>query len=60
MKNENNYTLDLINILSFIIGIQNLSLNDKQINELQDHLNKQDEQYERIIELLEGGTNGRE
>lgn len=53
MKNENNYVIDLINILSFIIGVQNLSLNDKQINELQEHLNKQDLQYEKIIKLLE-------
>lgn len=53
MKNENNYAIDLINILSFIIGVQNLSLNDKQINDLQEHLNKQDLQYEKIIKLLE-------
>lgn len=62
MKNENNYTLDLINILSFIIGVQNLSLNDKQISELQEHLDKQDKQYEEIIKLLkekDGGNYGR-
>lgn len=53
MQNNNNYALDLINILSFIIGVQNLSLNDKQISELQEHLNRQDEQYEKIISLLE-------
>lgn len=53
MKNESNYAIDLINILSFIIGVKNLSLNDKQINELQEHLNKQDKQYEKIIKLLE-------
>lgn len=53
MKDKNNYAIDLINVLSFIIGVQNLSLNDKQINELQEHLNKQDEQYEKIIKLLE-------
>ena len=47
-----NYLLDLINILSFLIGIQNLELNDKQIQDLQVHLNKQDKQYEEIIELL--------
>lgn len=51
--NNKNYLLDLINILSFIIGVQNLELNDKQILELQEHLNKQDEQYEKIIQLLE-------
>lgn len=52
-NNENNYLIDLINILSFIIGVQNLSLNDKQISQLEEHLNKQDKQYEKIIELLE-------
>lgn len=49
-------TLDLINILSFVIGVENLSLNDIQINKLEEHLNKQDKQYERIIELLERGV----
>lgn len=53
MKTDNDYVLDLINILSFIIGVQNLSLNDKQISDLQEHLNKQDAQYEKIINLLE-------
>ena len=50
---NNKYLLDLINILSFMIGVQNLELNDKQIEKLQEHLNKQDEQYEEIIRLLE-------
>ncbi len=50
--NNNDYLLDLINILSFIIGVENLNLNDKQIEKLENHLNKQDEQYEKIIELL--------
>lgn len=50
--NNDTYLIDLINILSFIIGVQNLSLNDKQINELQEHLNMQDRQYEEIIKLL--------
>lgn len=49
-------TLDLINVLSFVIGVENLSLNDIQINKLEEHLNKQDKQYERIIELLERGV----
>lgn len=49
---NNNVVFDLINVLSFMIGVQNLELNDKQINELQEHLNKQDKQYEEIIELL--------
>ena len=53
MKNQDNLLIDLINIFSFAIGIQNLELNDKQIKDLQEHLNKQDKQYERIINLLE-------
>lgn len=53
MNNENNeYLFDLINILSFIIGVQNLSLNDTQIEKLENHLKKQDEHYEEIIKLL--------
>ena len=48
--------IDLINILSFLIGVQNLSLNDKQVQQIEDHLKKQDEQYERIIALLEEKT----
>lgn len=53
--NQNDYLLDLINILSFIIGVQNLDLNDKQIEKLENHLNKQDDQYEEIIRLLKEG-----
>lgn len=63
MNNDcnNDYLLDLINILSFIIGVQNLELNDKQIEKLEDHLNKQDQQYEEIIRLLkEGGIYDRQ
>lgn len=53
MKNDDNVLLiDLINILSFVIGVQNLSANDKQINDLQEHLNKQDKQYKEIIDIL--------
>lgn len=53
MKTNEQIIIDLINILSFLIGVQNMELNDKQINDLQEHLNKQDEQYEKIIRLLE-------
>lgn len=61
MNNNNDYLLDLINILSFIIGIENLNLNDKQIEKLENHLNKQDAQYEEIIRLLkEGGIYDRQ
>lgn len=50
--NNNDRLLDLISILSFVIGVQNLVLNDKQIEELENHLNKQDKQYDEIIRLL--------
>ena len=55
MNTENEYLFNLINILSFIIGIENLNLNDKQIEKLESHLNKQDKQYEKIIQLLKEG-----
>ena len=61
MNTENEYLFNLINILSFIISVENLNLNDKQIEKLESHLSKQDKQYEEIIQLLkEGGIlNGR-
>lgn len=37
------------------IGVENLNLNDKQIEKLENHLNKQDKQYEEIIRLLKEG-----
>ena len=54
-ERNNGYLFDLINILSFIIGIENLKLNDKQIEKLESHLSKQDKQYEEIIRLLKEG-----
>ena len=54
-ERNNGYLFDLINILSFIIGIENLNLNDKQIEKLESHLSKQDKQYEEIIQLLKEG-----
>ena len=54
-ERNNEYLFDLINILSFIIGVENLNLNDKQIEKLENHLNKQDKQYEEIIQLLKEG-----
>lgn len=54
-ERNNEYLFDLINILSFIIGIENLKLNDKQIEKLESHLSKQDKQYEEIIKLLKEG-----
>lgn len=55
MNTENGYLFNLINILSFIIGIENLNLNDKQIEKLESHLSKQDKQYEEIVKLLKEG-----
>lgn len=55
----NNYVIDLVNILSYLIGVQNLELNDKQISQLEEHLNKQDKQYEKIIQMLEEVRDGR-
>ena len=55
MNTDNEYLFNLINILSFIVGIENLNLNDKQIEKLESHLNKQDKQYEKIIQLLKEG-----
>ena len=54
-ERNNEYLFDLINILSFIIGIENLNLNGKQIEKLESHLSKQDKQYEEIIQLLKEG-----
>lgn len=58
---NNNLVIELINILSYVIGVQNLELNDKQIKDLQEHLSRQDRQYEQIVRLLEelkGDKNG--
>ena len=54
-ENNNEYLFNLINILSFIIGVENLNLNDKQIEKLESHLRKQDKQYEEIVKLLKEG-----
>lgn len=59
MKNNDTLFIDLVNILSFVIGLQNLELNDNQIKQLEEHLNKQDEQYEKILKLLEEAKNER-
>lgn len=59
MKNNDTLFIDLVNILSFVIGLQNLELNDNQIKQLEEHLNKQDKQYEKIIKLLEEAKNER-
>lgn len=52
--------LDIITILSLIIGLENLQENRQQsqnqeqiIKSIEEHLKRQDEQYEKIIKLLE-------
>lgn len=52
-NNYNDFLINIVNVLSFAIGLQNLDMNDKQVNSLENHLAKQDEQYEKIIKLLE-------
>lgn len=52
--------LDIIAILSFIIGLDNLQENKQQsktqdqiIKSIEEHFKMQDEKYEKIIRLLE-------
>ena len=52
----NNFIIDLVNVLSFAVGLQNIELNNKQIQDLQEHLNRQDKQYEEILKLLKDKT----
>ena len=69
--NNNLEFLDILTILSFIIGIENLNLNIEQSNSLDEHLKQQDhilieqqnemlktiiEQNNEIISLLKGGN----
>lgn len=44
--------INAINIASFILAIENLQENTKQIIALENHLTKQDEQYKEIIKLI--------
>lgn len=52
----NEFIIDLVNVLSFAVGLQNIELNNKQIEDLQEHLNRQDKQYEEILKLLKEKT----
>lgn len=51
-NNRNDLMFDFISVISFVIGLENLSKNDEQIQALESHLARQDEQYEEIIKLL--------
>ena len=61
MNNEKQLNiLDLITIISFVVGLENLQENREQsekqeeiINAIEAHLQKQDDEYKRIIDLLE-------
>lgn len=53
MNNRNDLVYDFISVLSFVIGLENLNKNNEQIQALESHLARQDEQYERIIKMLE-------
>lgn len=68
MENQLEF-LDILTILSFIVGIQNLNLNINQVDSLDKHLEQQDhilieeqnemlktiiKQNEEIIKLLKG------
>ena len=46
--------LDILTILSFVIALENLSLNEEQVINLQEHLKEQDEHLNKQdTELLE-------
>ena len=50
--------LDLITILSFLVGLENLELNEQQVNNLEEHLKKQDQvliekQNKMMLEILD-------
>ena len=49
---HNDLVFDIINLFSFVIGLENLNKNNEQIESLEEHLAKQDKQYDKIIEIL--------
>jgi hypothetical protein len=56
MQNQNNQFgfLDIINLISFIIAVQNLKENEQQSKILEEKLDNQDENYlKKSIQLLE-------
>lgn len=53
----NNYVIDLVNILSYLIGVQNLNSNEEQVKQLEElikkvdfHLKEQDFKLDKILE----------
>ena len=59
MDNEIDWIINAINVLSFMIGIENLNKNDEQVKQLQNHLLEQDKQYKEIIKILKEMQDGR-
>ena len=49
---DNDSFFDLLNLLSLIIGIKNLELNDEQVNKLEQHLQVQDKHLSMQDEQL--------
>ena len=41
--------LDILTILSFVVGVENLDLNIQQSQQLDEHLSKQDEELLKVI-----------
>lgn len=54
---HNDLVFDIINLFSFVIGLENLNKNNEQIEALEEHLAKQDKQYDKIIEILKESKN---
>lgn len=52
MENNNDGIIsDLLDIISIYLALKNLELNEKQVNDLNEHLQKQDNNYlQRAIE----------
>ena len=67
IRMETRFLSSILNLISIWLQVKNLDLNEEQIKYLDEHLNKQDndylqkiyEQNERIISLLEKLGNGR-
>lgn len=45
-------SIDWINVLSYILAVENLKFNEEQVRMLEEHLLSQDKQYEEIKQLL--------
>lgn len=53
-NNNDNLVSDLLDIISIYLALKNLELNEQQVNDLNDHLRKQDNNYlQKAIEQNE-------